>query len=94
LRNFARHLEIIGEKTIIFLPFSRIVDQTHCFINEHFFAEKLDKPILHKNLDNFFYMFLGTNYGNTLLVDDTPHKNMFNLLFSDFPSTVLFIQSR
>jgi hypothetical protein len=75
-------LEIIREKTIIFLPSSRIVDQTLCFKNEHFLPKKLDKPIFLKNLDNFFYMFPISNYGNTLLVDDMLHKNMFNPLFN------------
>ncbi len=81
-RNFARHLEIIGEKTIVFVPSSRIVDQMFCFRNEHFLLEKPNKHVLHKNLDNFFHMFPGTNYGNTLLIDDMPHKSMFNPPFS------------
>jgi hypothetical protein len=82
MRNFARDLEIIKEKTIVFLPSSRIIDQMLCFRNEHFLPERLEKLVFHKNLDNFFHMFLSTNYGNTLLVHDTPHKNMFNPPFS------------
>jgi hypothetical protein len=40
--------------------------------------EKLDKPIFHKNLKNFFHLFPNTTFENTLLVDDMPHKSMFN----------------
>jgi hypothetical protein len=71
--DFAKHLEIIEEKTIVFLPISIIIDQMLCFINEHFFLEKpkLEKHVLHKNLDDFFCIFPSTYYGNTLLVDDT-----------------------
>jgi hypothetical protein len=82
MRNFARDLEIIKEKTIVFLPSSRIIDQMLCFRNEHFLPKRLEKLVFYKNLDNFFHMFLSTNYGNTLLVHDTPHKNMFNPPFS------------
>lgn len=82
MRNFARDLEIIKDKTIVFFPSSRIIDQMLCFRNEHFLPERLEKLVFHKNLHNFFRMFLSTNYGNTFLVHDTPHKNMFNLPFS------------
>jgi hypothetical protein len=81
-RNFARHLEIIKEKTIVFLPFSRIVDQMLCFRNEHVLLKKPKNHVFHKNLDDFFRMFLGTNYGSTFLVHDTLHKSMFNPPFS------------
>ncbi len=40
--------------------------------------EKLDKPILHKNLKDFFHFFPSTTFENTLLVDDMLHKSMFN----------------
>jgi hypothetical protein len=81
-KNFARHLELIKEKNIVFLPSSGIVDQILCFRNEHFLPEKPEKPIFHKNLDDFFHMFLGTNYGKKYLVHHTPHKSMFNPPFS------------
>jgi hypothetical protein len=81
-RNFARHLEIIKEKTIVFLPFSRIIDQTLCFRNEHFLLKKPKNHVFHKNLDDFFRMFLDTNYGSTFLVHDKPHKSMFDPPFS------------
>jgi hypothetical protein len=38
----------------------------------------LEKPIFHKNLDVFFSRFPDTHAKNTLLVDDTPYKSMFN----------------
>jgi hypothetical protein len=40
--------------------------------------EELDKHILHKNLKVFFGFFPHTTFKNTLLIDDTPHKSMFN----------------
>jgi hypothetical protein len=44
----------------------------------HFLSNKPDKPIFHKNLDVLFFAYLYTHTGNTLLVDNTPYKNMFN----------------
>jgi hypothetical protein len=77
-RNFSRHLNIITEKISILLPTLRILDQTLCFRNDHFLLEKLDKPVFHKNLKDFFCLFISTTFENTLLVDDTLHKIMFN----------------
>ncbi len=42
--------------------------------------EKPNKPIFHKYLKDFFRIFPSMNFENTLLVDDTPHKSMFNPL--------------
>jgi len=81
-RNFSRHLETIREGTSVHLDFSRIVDQALCFKNEHFLLKKPKKPILHKNLNTFFTIFLGTNYENTLLVDDMPYKSLFSPPFN------------
>jgi len=50
--------------------------------NDHFLPKKPDKPIFHKNLFNFFVQFLGTMFENTLVIDDTLHKSLFNLPFS------------
>jgi len=46
--------------------------------NLHFLSDKLDKLIFHKNLDIFFSMFPYIHVGNTLLLDNTPYKSMFN----------------
>jgi hypothetical protein len=54
------------------------------FKNDHFLFKKLDKPIFHKSLLDFFVQFLGTTFENTLLTDDTPHKNLFNPLLVPF----------
>jgi hypothetical protein len=81
-RNFSRHSKIIKERTGVHLESSRIIDQVICLKNEHFFLEKLEKLILHKNLNTFFGIFLSTNYENTLLVDDTLYKRLFNPPFN------------
>ncbi len=77
-RNFLRHLDIITKKTGVLLLSSKILDQTFCFRNNHFLLEKLDKPVFHKNLKDFFHLFPRTKFENILLVDDMRHKNMFN----------------
>jgi hypothetical protein len=81
-RNFSRHLELIIKKIGVLLLSSRIVDQMFCLKNDHFLFEKLDKLIFHKNVENFFHLFPGTSFENTLLVDDTPPKGMFNPCFN------------
>jgi hypothetical protein len=58
--------------------FSKILDQTFSFKNCHFLLEKLNKPIFHKNLKDFFHLFPSTTFENTLLIDDMPHKSMLN----------------
>jgi hypothetical protein len=77
-RNFLRHLDIIVEKTWVLLPVSRILDQTLYFKNDDFLLERPNKPIFHKNLKDFFHHFPSMTFENTLLVDDTFHKSMFN----------------
>ncbi len=77
-RNFLRHLDIIAEKISVLLLFSKILDQTFSFKNCHFLLEKLNKPIFHKNLKDFFHLFPSTTFENTLLIDDMPHKSMLN----------------
>lgn len=82
--NFTTQLETIKEKTGVHLDSSRIVDQALCFKNEHFLPKKRKKPILYKNVNTFFNVFPITKYENTLLVDDTPYKSLFHLLFNVF----------
>jgi len=81
-KNFSKHLEITMEKTSNSLLFFRIMDQSLCFRNDHFLPNKLDKPIFHKNLLEFLVQFLGTTFENTLVIDNMPHKSLFNPLFS------------
>jgi hypothetical protein len=81
-RNFSRHLEIIMETTNVHFKSSRIVVQTLCFKNEHFLLKKLENHVFHRNIEAFFSVFLGTNYENTLFVDDTPYKSLFNPPFN------------
>ncbi len=81
-KNFAKHLEIIVEKTSIIFPSSRILDQMLCFRNDQFLYEKFKKPIFHKNLDDFFCFFPSMTFENTLLVDYMLHKSMFNPPFN------------
>jgi len=55
-----------------------MLDKEFYMQNPHFMLDKLDEPIFHKNLDVFFSAYFYTHVGNTLLIDDTPYKNMFN----------------
>ncbi len=78
-KSFSRHLEIITKKIGILFLSCKIVNQTLCFRNYHLLFEKL---VFHKNIEDFFHLFHGTTLENTLLVDDMPHKSMFNPPFS------------
>jgi hypothetical protein len=49
-----------------------------CFRNYHFLSKKPNKLIFHKNLEDFFHLFPSRTFENTLLIDDMPHKSMFN----------------
>ncbi len=71
-------MDIIIEKTSVLLLTSRILDQTFYFKNDHFLSEKSNKLVFHKNLKDFFCLFPSRTFENTLLVDDTLQKNMFN----------------
>jgi hypothetical protein len=73
---FSKHLETIKERIGVHLESSRIIDQVLCFKNEHFFLEKHEKHVLHKNLNAFFDVFLGMNYENTLFIDDMSYKSL------------------
>jgi hypothetical protein len=77
-RNFLRHLDIIIKKIGILLLTSIKLDQILSFKNDHFLSKKSNKPVFHKNLKDFFHLFPSTTFENTLLVNDTLHKNMFN----------------
>jgi hypothetical protein len=44
---------------------------------DHFLFKEPNKPIFHKNLEDFFCLFPCMTFENTLLVDDTFHKSMF-----------------
>jgi hypothetical protein len=68
----------IKEKIDISLDPSRVLGQKLCQKNDHFFPSHHEKPIFHKNLDVLFSKFPNTHVGNTLLVDDTPYKSIFN----------------
>jgi hypothetical protein len=81
-RNFSKHLEIIVEKINVRLLSFRIVDKSLYFRNDHFLPEKPDKPIFHKNLFNVFVQLPGMMFENTLLIDDMPHKSLFNPPFN------------
>jgi len=81
-RNFLKHLEIITKKIGIHLSSYRIVDQSLCFRNDHFLLQKLDKPVFHKNIFDFFVQFLGMMFENTLLIDDMLHNKKIYPPFS------------
>jgi len=81
-KNFSRHLEIIAKKIGTHLPSFKIVDQSFCFKNNHFLPKKPYKPVFHKNLFDFFVQFPCMTFENTLLIDDTPHKSLFNPPFN------------
>jgi hypothetical protein len=70
------------ETTSVHFKSSRIVVQTLCFISEHFLPKRLENHVFHRNLKAFFSVFLGTNYENTLFVDDTPYESLFNPPFN------------
>jgi len=71
-------LDEIKYKIDISLDPSRVLGQELCQKNDHFSPHHPKKPIFHKNLDVFFSKFPNTHVGNTLLVDDTPYKSIFN----------------
>ncbi len=48
----------------------------------HFLFYNLNKLIFHKNLNCLFSKHFDTHVGNTLLLDDTFYKSMFNGPFS------------
>jgi hypothetical protein len=54
-----------------------------CFRNDHFLPKKLEKPIFHKN---FFHLFFGTTFENTLTIDDMPTRIV--LIFLLMPSSL------
>ncbi len=81
-KNFLRHQEIIAKKTGVRLPSSRIVDQSFYFRNDHFLPEKPNKLVFHKNLFKFFAQFASTTFENILLIDNMPHKSLFNPPFT------------
>jgi hypothetical protein len=77
-----KHLDEIKEKNKNSLDPSKVLGQESCQKNDHFLPNHLEKPIFHKKLDVFFSKFPNTHVGNTLLVDDTPYKFIFNDLCS------------
>jgi hypothetical protein len=81
-RNFSRHLEIIRERTNVHLKSSRTIIQMLCLRNEHFLPKRLENHVFHKNLEAFFNVFFGINYENTLFIDDTLGKSLFNPPFN------------
>jgi len=50
--------------------------------NPHFLPNKPDKPNFYKNLNIFFSKYPYSHVGNTLFINDTPFKIMFNGLDS------------
>jgi len=51
-------------------------------------------PIFHKNLDVFFSNFPNIHGGNTLVIDNMPHKSMFNNLYTAFLSCLITFMGR
>ncbi len=78
-RKCFKYSKIIKERTSVHFKSSRIINQAICLKNEHFFPKK---HVLHKNMNTFFGVFLGTNYENTLLIDDMLYKSLFNPPFN------------
>jgi len=62
--------------------------------NVHSLSINPNKPIFHKNINDFFSKYHDTHFGNTLLVDDTPYKSMFNEPFCCNPSLGLATKAR
>jgi hypothetical protein len=69
-RNFSKNLDIIAKKNGVLFLFCKILDQTLYFRNDHILLGKFDKPVFHKNLNDFFHLFLSMTFENTLLIDD------------------------
>jgi hypothetical protein len=63
-------------------------DQEFYMQNPHFLFDKPNKPIFHKKFDVFIFTFPYTHAGNTLFINNTPHKNMFN-----GPYNAIFLES-
>jgi hypothetical protein len=76
--NIYKYLDQIWHQTQIFIDPSKVLDQEFCMQNSHFLLDKPNKPIFHKNLDIIFSTYPYTHVSNTLLVDDTLYKSMFN----------------
>jgi len=84
------YLRKIVEETSIDINLQRIIGQNLCKINKHFMQFPFkrdyncidhpirDKSIYHKNLSNFFPMYLDTHLGNTLWEDNMPYKTFLN----------------
>jgi len=85
--NIDKYLDKVKEKTYISLDPSRIRGQESFQKNDHFSPNHLKKPNFHKNLNVFFLKFPNTHTRNTLLVDDTPYRSIFN------DCVVLFLKS-
>jgi hypothetical protein len=59
-----------------------MLDHKFCMQNLHLLLDKSNKLIFHKNLDIFVSTFPYIHIGNTLLIDDTPYKSIFNSSYS------------
>ncbi len=56
----------------------RVLGQKSFQKNDHFLPSHPKMPIFHKNINVFFLKFPNTHIGNTLFIDDTPYKYIFN----------------
>jgi hypothetical protein len=59
-----------------------MLDHEFCRRNLHSLLDKSNKLIFHKNLDIFVFTFPYIHIGDTLFIDDTPYKSMFNNTYS------------
>ncbi len=94
------YLRKIAEDTSIEIDLQRIMGWDLCKINKHFLQFPIkpshyhvnhlthDKLIYHKILFDFFLRYFDTHLGNTLLVDDMPHKTYLNS-----PFDAIFVKS-
>lgn len=76
--NINNYLDKIQHETRIVVDLARILGKESCTNFFHFLNFNLEKRIFHKNLSFLFSKHSYVHVGNTLLVDDTPYKSLFN----------------
>jgi len=86
--NINNYVDQIKCETDIVIDPSKILGHESCIKNAHFLSSNPKKPIFHQNLVVFFSKYLDARVGNTLLVDNTLYKSLF-----DGPYNVNFVKT-
>ncbi len=86
--NINNYLDQIQQENQITIDPSKVLGQVSQTKNAHVLSFNLDKHVFHNNHNFFFIKYFYIYVGNTLLIDDTPYKSMFN-----GPYTAIFEKS-